>query len=84
MPDARALAVVIGPGDDPADTLESILRYFAAPADPLALRWKGLPAPPAALLAQGKLAVHSIRSSSGSVEGAIRDAFAAARQRGRD
>ena len=22
MPDARALAVVIGPGDDPADTLE--------------------------------------------------------------
>jgi hypothetical protein len=34
---------------------------FGGPGDPLATRWRGLPAAPADLLAAGKLVTHSVR-----------------------
>ena len=52
---------------------------FGGPADPLALQWRGLPAHPADLLAQGKLVTHSVRSWNGLTEREIRAIFAAAR-----
>lgn len=53
---------------------------FGGPDDPLALRWKGLPAHPRELLASGKLVTHSVRSFGELDERAIRAAFAAARR----
>jgi hypothetical protein len=52
---------------------------FGGPADPLALRWKGLPAHPAELLAKGKLVTHSVRSWDELSEQEIRNIFADAR-----
>ena len=55
------------------------LADFGGPADPLALKWKGLPADPAELLASGKLVTHSVRSWDDLTERQIREVFAAAR-----
>lgn len=55
------------------------LGDFGGPGDPLALRWKGLPAEPAVLLEEGKLVTHSVRSFEALSEPEIRAAFAAAR-----
>lgn len=55
------------------------LADFGGPADPLALKWHGLPAHPADLLANGKLITHSVRSWCGLDERQIRGMFAAAR-----
>lgn len=52
---------------------------FSAPGDPMAVRWKGLPAAPADLIKNGKLVTHSVRSWQGMDERAIRDYFAAQR-----
>jgi hypothetical protein len=52
---------------------------FGGPNDPLALKWKGLPAHPADLLANGKLVTHSVRSWGDLSEKEIRGIFAAAR-----
>jgi hypothetical protein len=52
---------------------------FGGPADPLALRWRGLPAHPAELLAAGKLITHSVRSWGDLTEHEIRSIFAGAR-----
>jgi hypothetical protein len=52
---------------------------FGGPADPLALKWQGLPAHPDDLLANGKLVTHSVRSWGGLSEKEIRGIFAAAR-----
>jgi hypothetical protein len=52
---------------------------FGGPADPLALKWRGLPAHPSELLAAGKLITHSVRSWGDLTEGQIRSAFAEAR-----
>ncbi len=52
---------------------------FGGPGDPLALRWRGLPAHPADLLNAGKLITHSVRSWAGLTERQIRDLFAQAR-----
>jgi glycosyltransferase involved in cell wall biosynthesis len=52
---------------------------FGGPGDPLALKWRGLPAHPAELLADGKLITHSVRSWDGLDERQIRSIFAAAR-----
>ena len=52
---------------------------FGGPADPLALRWHGLPAHPAELLAGVKLITHSVRSWGDLTEGQIRSIFAEAR-----
>lgn len=52
---------------------------FGGPADPLALRWRGLPAHPLDLLAAGKLATHSVRSWADLDEQQIRAIFAEAR-----
>jgi hypothetical protein len=52
---------------------------FGGPADPLALRWRGLPAHPAELLARGKVITHSVRSWGDLTEGQIRSIFAEAR-----
>jgi hypothetical protein len=52
---------------------------FGGPADPLALKWKGLPAHPAELLANGKLVTHSVRSWGELTEREIRNIFAEAR-----
>jgi hypothetical protein len=53
---------------------------FSGPDDPLALRWKGLPASPEDLLAAGKLVTHSVRSFSDMPEAEIRAYFAARRE----
>jgi hypothetical protein len=52
---------------------------FSGPEDPLALRWKGLPAAPQELLAKGKLVTHSVRFWADMPEAEIREYFAAAR-----
>jgi hypothetical protein len=52
---------------------------FGGPQHPLALKWHGLPAHPADLLANGKLVTHSVRSWGGLSEKEIRGLFAAAR-----
>jgi hypothetical protein len=52
---------------------------FGGPGDPLALRWRGLPAHPSQLLADGKLVTHSVRFFGDLDEAAIRRLFAAAR-----
>jgi glycosyltransferase involved in cell wall biosynthesis len=55
------------------------LADFGRPGDPMALKWHGLPAHPAGLLADGKLITHSVRSWRELDERQIRDIFAAAR-----
>jgi hypothetical protein len=52
---------------------------FGGPGDPLALRWRGLPAHPSELLADRKLITHSVRSWDGLTERQIRSFFAEAR-----
>jgi hypothetical protein len=52
---------------------------FGGPGDPLALKWRGLPAQPSELLANGKLVTHSVRSWGQLTEAQIRSAFAEAR-----
>lgn len=52
---------------------------FGGPADPMALRWRGLPAHPAELLANKKLVTHSVRSWDTMTEDEIRGIFRAAR-----
>jgi hypothetical protein len=52
---------------------------FSGPEDPLAVRWIGLPAAPAELLAAGKLITHSVRSWESMQEAEIRAFFAARR-----
>jgi len=54
---------------------------FGGPADPLALKWQGLPAHPSDLLASGKLITHSVRSWHDLSERQIRGIFADARAR---
>jgi hypothetical protein len=71
-------------GDDQIMALMTVaagykLGDFGGPADPLALKWKGLPAHPAELLARGKLVTHSVRSWGDLTERQIRHTFAAAR-----
>jgi hypothetical protein len=52
---------------------------FGRPEDPMALRWKGLPAHPDELLANKKLLTHSVRSWETLEESEIRSIFRAAR-----
>jgi glycosyltransferase involved in cell wall biosynthesis len=52
---------------------------FGGPGDPLALKWRGLPAHPSELLADGKLITHSVRSWGDLSERQIRSIFAEAR-----
>jgi hypothetical protein len=52
---------------------------FSGPEDPMAVRWKGLPAAPEELLKAGKLVTHSVRSWEGMGECEIRKYFADAR-----
>lgn len=52
---------------------------FSSPADPLAVRWLGLPAAPAELLATSKLVTHSVRSWGDMQEAEIREFFASRR-----
>lgn len=52
---------------------------FSGPADPMAVKWKGLPSAPEDLLKAGKLVTHSIRSWGEMSEREIRDYFATAR-----
>lgn len=49
---------------------------FGGPGDPLALRWKGLPASPQDLLAGGKVITHSVRFWKDMQETEIRAYFA--------
>lgn len=53
---------------------------FGRPGDPVAVRWKGLPASPEELLARGVAATHSVRSYGDLDEEAIRAAFRRARR----
>lgn len=57
---------------------------FGGPDDPLALRWKGLSAAPADLLASNKLVVHSVRFWDHLGEDEIRAIFAEARRTSSD
>ena len=71
-------------GDDQIMSLLTVaaghqIADFGGPADPLALKWRGLPAHPSDLLAQGKLVTHSVRSWGDLTERQIRSTFAAAR-----
>jgi hypothetical protein len=52
---------------------------FGGPEHPLAVKWNGLPAHPAELLAKGKLVTHSVRSWGDLTEREIRSIFAQAR-----
>jgi hypothetical protein len=52
---------------------------FGRPEDPLALRWRGLPAHPEDLLANKKLITHSVRYWQSMKEDEIRGIFRAAR-----
>jgi hypothetical protein len=54
---------------------------FGRPADPMAMRWRGLPAHPDELLARGKLLTHSVRFWGDLREPEIRSIFRAARTR---
>ena len=56
---------------------------FGGPADPIAVKWKGLPAHPDDLLAAGKLITHSVRFWQDLDERCIRSIFAQARNGGR-
>jgi hypothetical protein len=53
---------------------------FGRPGDPLALRWRGLPAHPEALLAGPALVTHSVRGYGDLDETAVRELFARARR----
>lgn len=55
------------------------LGDFGGPDDPLALRWRGLPAHPHDLLAAGKLATHSVRFWQDLSESEVRAWFARVR-----
>jgi len=71
-------------GDDQIMSLLAVaaghqMADFGGPADPLALKWRGLPAHPSDLLEQGKLVTHSVRSWGDLTERQIRSTFAAAR-----
>jgi hypothetical protein len=55
------------------------LADFGGPDDPMAVRWRGLPAHPLDLLAAGKLVTHSVRSWQDLNEPQIRAIFAQAR-----
>lgn len=52
---------------------------FGGPADPIALKWRGLPSHPNKLLANRKLVTHSVRSWESLKESEIRGIFRAAR-----
>jgi hypothetical protein len=52
---------------------------FGGPEDPLALKWRGLPAHPEELLANKKLVTHSVRSWENMTEDEIRGIFRGAR-----
>ena len=52
---------------------------FGRPEDPMALKWRGLPAHPEELLANKKLVTHSVRSWENLGEDEIRGIFRAAR-----
>jgi hypothetical protein len=54
---------------------------FGGPTDPMALKWRGLPAHPTELLATEKLITHSVRSWQNLSEQEIREIFAKARSR---
>jgi hypothetical protein len=54
---------------------------FGGPIDPLALKWQGLPAHPADLLAAGKLVTHSVRYWQNLSKQQIRGIFAEERTR---
>ena len=77
----------LGPSKLADDHLMSLLTVaagfrigdFGGPADPLALRWRGLPAHPRELLEGGKLITHSVRSWGDLTERQIRSMFAEAR-----
>jgi hypothetical protein len=71
-------------GDDQIMSLLTVasgyqIADFGGPSDPLAVKWRGLPAHPDELLAKGKLITHSVRSWESLAERQIRDIFAAAR-----
>jgi hypothetical protein len=71
-------------GDDQIMSLLTVaaghqIADFGGPADPLAVKWRGLPAHPSELLEQGKLVTHSVRSWGDLTERQIRGTFAAAR-----
>ena len=54
---------------------------FGRPEDPMSVRWRGLPAHPAELLAKGKLFTHSVRFWGDLREPEIRSIFREARMR---
>lgn len=71
-------------GDDHIMSLVTVaagykIADFGGPAGPLAVKWRGLPAHPAELLAKGKLVTHSVRSWGELTEREIRSIFANAR-----
>jgi len=71
-------------GDDQIMSLLTVatgyqIADFGGPTDPLALKWRGLPAHPDRLIETGKLITHSVRSWESLTERQIRDIFAAAR-----
>jgi hypothetical protein len=71
-------------GDDHLMSLLTVaagfrIGNFGGPADPLALKWRGLPAHPRELLEGGKLITHSVRSWGDLTERQIRAIFAEAR-----
>ncbi len=53
---------------------------FGGPGDPLAIKWRGLPAHPRDLLAQGTAIVHSVRFWQDMDEDEVRAEFARARR----
>lgn len=87
-PDPKALRTIHSGEDRLAGLPDRAAHYdggdLGAPDDLTALRWKEQPAPAAEpeLLTQGKLVVHSVRSSPEHVEAANWAAFAAAHKRG--
>jgi hypothetical protein len=71
-------------GDDQIMSLMTVaagyrIADFGGPSGPLAVKWRGLPASPVELLADGKLITHSVRSWDKLTEPEIRTIFAAAR-----
>lgn len=73
-----------GLGDDHILSLLTVaagyrIGDFGGPGDPMALRWRGLPAHPEELLRDGKLVTHSVRSWADLDERSVRAVFAAAR-----
>ncbi|WP_067482137.1 hypothetical protein [Actinomadura hibisca] len=55
------------------------LGDFGGPGDPMALRWKGLPAAPERLVAEGRAVTHSVRFYEDLDEREIREYFAGLR-----